>query len=136
MEADLGISPWRVELAAGKIVPLDAPLMKKIDAAGTLKELIKLRAETLPGSQEEQLCWMLLLQKCSTVQQVDGEMHFLVPTSPILPLALDRRNRLLEQELAAADTIDAVLVVYQNAGRRTQIGNQALLKLASFFQKK
>ncbi len=135
MEHELGIKPWRISLAIGAEVTVDSKLMQKMMDAQTIPAISKVRAETEPGSLEEHACWVKSLQICETVEQVDGEMQGLLRRSPILPLAVARRDELLRRDLAIANSIETVRAVYTQTARGSDIQNAALLKLTTFFVK-
>lgn len=135
MEHTLGIKPWRISLAAGAEVAVDPKLMQKILDATTIPAISKVRAEAEPGSLEERACWIKMLEICKTVEQVDGEMKGLPRYSPLLPLMVARRDEFLRRDLAIADSWETVYAVYSQTARFSDIQNEALLKLTTFFPK-
>lgn len=135
MEHTLGIKPWRISFAAGSEVTIDRKLIQKLLDATTIPEMYKVRAEAEPGSMEERVCWVKILGICETIEQVDSEMRWLVSRSTLLPLVVARRDELLRRDLAIADSLETVREVYSKTARGSDIQNEALLKLTTFFPK-
>ena len=135
IEHTLGIKPWRISLAAGAEVTVDPKLMQKLLDATTIPAISKVRAEAAPGSLEERACWVKILQICATVEQVDGEMQGLPRRSTLLSLVIVRRDELLRRDLAVANSLETVRAVYGQTARGSDIQNEALLKLTTFFPK-
>lgn len=135
MEHTLGIKPWRISLALGAQVIVDPKLMQKLLDATTIQAISKVRAEAEPGSLDERACWVKSLSLCKTVEQVDGEMQGLPRRSPLLPLMVTRRDEFLRRDLAIADSLETVRAVYIKTARGSDIQNEALLKLTTFFPK-